>query len=137
TQDAAWVLSDGDSLSDLGTDTEGRLTEVLARHANSYYKNSELLSFAPLDGCLGFLKPGAASEDVTNLQSNNSLASYITEYTLPQVVALILHIDLADITTSPNNSYINNQDKYGEGVYQKFENLLQSYSVAALNNKLD
>ena len=69
--------------------------------------------------------------------NNNSLASYMTEYTLPQVVALILHIDLADITTNSSNSYINNQDNYDEAIYQKFENLLQSYSVAALNNKLD
>lgn len=88
------------------------------------------------------LKIGAIEKQpVKNKKStavmNNSLASYMTEYTLPQIVALILHIDLADITTSPSNSYINNQNKYGGEVYQKFENLLQSYSIAALNNKVD
>lgn len=68
---------------------------------------------------------------------SNSLASYMTEYTLPQIVALILHIDLADITTNSSNSYIHDQGKYSESSYSKFDNLLQSYSVAALNNKLD
>ena len=134
----AWVFTgDVDSLRLLPSDTASELIGVFDAHVNSCFKISELLSFAPLDGYLGFLEPETVSEEVTSPQPNNSLASYITEYTLPQVVALILHIDLADITTSPNNSYINDQNKYGEGVYQKFENLLQSYSVAALNNKLD
>jgi len=85
----------------------------------------------------GVIEKLAVNEKRSTAVMNNSLASYVSEYTLPQVVALILHIDLADITTNPSNSYINDQNKYGEGVYQKFENLLQSYSVAALNEKLD
>lgn len=78
-----------------------------------------------------------AKEGVDSTRSNGSLASYMTEYTLPQVVALILHIDLADITTNSSNSYIHEQDRYDESTHHKFNNLLQSYSIAALNNKID
>lgn len=132
-----WVLADGDSLDNLPPEVEERLNRVLNGYSSHYFKISELLSFTPLDGYLSFLESDASSEENVTSQSNNSLASYMTEYTLPQVVALILHIDLADITTSPSNSYINNQNKYGEDSRQKFESLLQSYSIAALNNKID
>lgn len=134
----AWVFTgDVDSLRLLPPDTASELVGIFDAHVDSLFKISELLNFAPLAGYLGFLESDTAGEEVASPQPNNSLASYMTEYTLPQVVALILHIDLADITTSPNNSYINDQNKYGEDGYRKFENLLQSYSVAALNNKLD
>lgn len=132
-----WVFTGSiDNLRLLPVEVATELVGIFDAHADYYFKISELLSFAPLEGYLGFLESKTAGEEVTSSQVNNSLASYMTEYTLPQVVALILHIDLADITTSPNNSYINDKDKYGENSYQKFENLLQSYSVAALNNKL-
>lgn len=134
-----WVLSDSDGFNDLTAEEEDSLTKIFNAHSGSYYKKSELLSFTPLEGYLDFLKPESANENegVANLQINNSLASYMTEYTLPQVVALILHIDLADITTSPSNSYIHENGRYDESTYSKFNNLLQSYSVAALNNKID
>lgn len=133
-----WVFTGHvDSLRLLPTDRARELIGIFDAHVDSYFKISELLSFAPLEGYLGFLESDTVSKEVASSQGNNSLASYMTEYTLPQVVALILHIDLADITTNSSNSYINNQDNYDEAIYQKFENLLQSYSVAALNNKLD
>ncbi len=108
----------------------------------SYLRANDSESELTEDRARELLKEGAIEKLAVNDKRNtafmnNSLASYVSEYTLPQVVALILHIDLADITTSPSNSYINNQNKYGGEVYQKFENLLQSYSIAALNNKVD
>lgn len=108
----------------------------------SYLRAKDSESELTEDRARELLKEGAIEKLAVNDKRNtafmnNSLASYVSEYTLPQVVALILNIDLADITTNPSNSYINDQNKYGEDVYQKFENLLQSYSVAALNNKLD
>lgn len=135
--DKEWVFTGSiDNFELLSTESAEELEGLFDAHADYYFKVSELLSFAPLDGYLGFLEPGTVSEEATSPQGNNSLASYMAEYTLPQVVALILHIDLADITTTPNNSYIHNQNDYAESVYHKFANLLQSYSVAALNNKL-
>lgn len=105
------------------------------------FKTGEKVTGLTEDRARNLLKEGAIEKQpVKDKKSkaimNNSLASYVSDYTLPQVVALILHIDLADITTTPNNSYIHNQNDYDESVYHKFENLLQSYSVAALNNKL-
>jgi len=135
--DKEWVFTGSiDNFELLSTESAEKLEGLFNAHAGYYFKVSELLSFAPLDGYLGFLEPETVSEGGASPQGNNSLASYMTEYTLPQVVALILNIDLADITTSPNNSYIHNQNDYDENVYHKFANLLQSYSVAALNNKL-
>lgn len=133
-----WVFTGhADSLRLLPADTARELIGIFDAHVDSYFKISELLSFAPLEGYLGFLESDTVSKEVASSQGNNSLASYMTEYTLPQVVAIILHIDLADITTSSNNSYIHEQSKYDESIYSKFNNLLQSYSVAALNNKID
>lgn len=134
-----WVITDSDSFDALTTEAEQNLMNLFSTGSLMYFKVSELLSFAPLDGFLEFLEPDTVSEEVENTisQGNNSLASYVAEYTLPQVVALILHIDLADITTTANNSYIHNQNDYDESFYHKFANLLQAYSVAALNNKID
>ena len=137
TRTRKWVLKDSDSLDELPDDIERKLTEIFDAHAQIYFKVSELLSFAPLNGYLHFLELDLEKDESAESQSNNSLASYMTEYTLPQVVALILHIDLADITTNASNSYIHEQGKYDESIYHKFNNLLQSYSVAALNNKID
>ena len=134
-----WVITDSDSLDALTAEAEQNLMSLFSTGSLMYFKVSELLSFAPLDGFLEFLEPDTVSEEAesTISQGNNSLASYVAEYTLPQVVALILHIDLADITTTANNSYIHNQNDYDESFYHKFANLLQAYSVAALNNKID
>lgn len=132
-----WVLADDASLDLLGAEVEQEFVNSFKEGSFMHFKVSELLNFAPLDGYLGFLEPETVSEGATSPQGNNSLASYMTEYTLPQVVALILHIDLADITTRTNDSYIHNQNNYDESVYHKFTNLLQSYSVAALNNQFD
>lgn len=132
-----WVLQDINSLDELPADTKSGLVEIFDAHAGIYFKVSEILGFTPLKGCLDFLDPELESSDAIGASSNHSLASYVTDYTLPQVVALILHIDLADITTSSNHSYIHEQGKYDESTYSKFDNLLQSYSTAALNNKID
>lgn len=135
--DKEWVFTGSiDNFELLSTESVEELEGLFDAHADYYFKVSELLSFAPLDGYLGFLEPDTLSEEATSPQGNKSLASYMAEYTLPQVVALILHIDLADITTTPNNSYMHNQNDYDESVYHKFANLLQSYSIAALNNKI-
>ncbi|MBH0095955.1 hypothetical protein I6E61_06075 [Psychrobacter sp. NZS113] len=132
-----WVLTDKDSLDALTTEAEQNLMRLFSTGSLIHFKVSELLSFAPLDGYLGFLEPDAASEEATSPQGNNSLASYVAEYTLPQVAALILHIDLADITTTANNSYIHNKNDYDESVCGKFETLLQYFSAEALNNKIE
>lgn len=135
--DKEWVFTGSiDNLELLPIESAKELTDLFDAHVDYHFKKSDLLSFAPLDGYLGFLEPETVSEGITGPQGNNSLASYMAEYTLPQVVAMILHIDLADITTTANNSYIHNQNNYDESDHHKFANLLQSYSVAALNNKL-
>lgn len=133
-----WVWSHPTSLEELRDQDRRALTETISKAMHCFFKKSELLSFKPLSSLLHFdsINIDVENAPVINQLNNNSLASYMTEYTLPQVVALILHIDLADITTNSSNSYINDQNKYGEDSCQKFENLLQSYSVAALNNKI-
>lgn len=131
-----WVFKDTNSLDELAIEEKQEVLRLFNGGAFTYFYKSDLLSFPPLEGYLSFLDSETVGEEATRPQGNHSLASYMAEYTLPQVVALILHIDLADITTTPNNSYIHNQNDYAESVYHKFANLLQSYSVAALNNKL-
>lgn len=118
-----------------------RAAMVGGAHTAIYYQNATKILIGKVNELQEIIDSGTstvpAKERADRTNSNGSLASYMTEYTLPQVVALILHIDLADITTSSNNSYIHEQNKYDESTYHKFNNLLQSYSVAALNNKID
>lgn len=131
-----WVWSVPTSLDELSDQEKRELTRTIFKAMHCFFKKSDLLSFEPLNGLLHFDGHNVEVKEKTD-QPNNSLASYMTEYTLPQVVALILHIDLADITTSANNSYIHENGRYDESTYSKFNNLLQSYSIAALNNKID
>ena len=137
--DEEWVWSTPMSPNELRGPEIRALTDTVLKAMHCFFKKSDLLSFKPLHGLLHFedLEIDVENVPIVEQLNNNSLASYMTEYTLPQAVALILHIDLADITTNSSNSYIHEQDKYNESTYTKFNNLLQSYSIAALNNKID
>ncbi|WP_201554473.1 coiled-coil domain-containing protein [Psychrobacter sp. 72-O-c] len=130
-----WIFNSSESLDELADNDRRKITNTVMKAVQSFLKKSELSSFEPLEGLLHF--DSDVNNDVTANLNNNSLASYLTEYNLPQVVALILNIDLSDITVNRNNSYINNKTDYDETYYHKFENLLQSYSIAALNHKPD
>lgn len=72
-------------------------------------------------------------ESGSSIKPNGSLASYMTEYTLPQVVSLILGIDLSDISTSKKESSISNEANYNESHSEKFQQLLEIYSSMAIN----
>ena len=149
----AWVFSDNTHFSQpriklvenevdgLGDTEKGQLTKAIWDYNQFFFKKSDLLIFEPLRSLLHFdvktINDNNLSSDSNIRINNNSLASYLIEYTLPQVVALILKIDLSDITTQNNNSYINNQFEYSEDYYHKFQNLLQSYAASALNHKPD
>lgn len=74
-----------------------------------------------------------AKEGGSSIKPNGSLASYMTEYTLPQVAALILGIDLSDISTSKKESSISNEADYNESHPERFQQLLQAYSSMAIN----
>lgn len=131
-----WVWKVPASLNELSDQEKRDLTKTIFKAMHCFFKKSDLLSFEPLNEILHFDGHNIEAKEKID-QPNNSLASYMTEYTLPQVAALILHIDLADITTNSSNSYIHENGRYDESTYSKFNNLVQSYSIAALNNKLD
>ena len=134
-----WIFEDMNDFNFCTPTAEDQLKNIFNQYSSSGLIVSELIDFKPLDDLLHFdsedISEESPSSDTNIVVNNNSLASYLPEYTLPQVVALILKIDFSDITIHENNSYINNQSKYPDSYYHKFENLLQSYTAAARNHQ--
>ena len=134
-----WIFEDMNEFEFFTSTDESQLKNIFNQYSSSGLIVSELIDFKPLDDLLHFNKKDVneahSSSDTNIFVNNNSLASYLPEYTLPQVVALILKIDFSDITIRENNSYINNQSEYPDSYYHKFENLLQSYTASARNHQ--
>lgn len=131
----AWIFHNEKSLEELSDAFKPNITKTCYDNIHSFFKLSDLLSFEPIKDLLHFDYKDTRSININSSLTNNSLASYLPEYTLPQVVALILNIDLSDITTSQSNSYINDQSEYPDNYYHKFQNTLQSYSASARNHQ--
>lgn len=116
-----------------------RAAMVGGAHTAIYYQNATKILIDKVNELQKIIDSSIstvpAKEEKNSIKPNGSLASYMTEYTLPQVVALILAINLSDISTSKKESSISNEADYNERHPEKFQQLLQTYSSMAINHQ--